>query len=129
MAKKSALVIGIVFILVGILGFIPNGIVGEGATFETDTLHDIIHLVFGLILVFVALKAAHKAASTLVVVGIIYLLLAIIGFVQGTTILGLVPVNAADNWLHLVLGVVIAALGFASKKGSQISSDPMPPQM
>jgi hypothetical protein len=130
MAKKSALVIGIVFILVGILGFIPNGIVGAGALFETDALHNIIHLIFGLILLFVALKAAQKAAGTLKVVGVIYLLLAVIGFVQGDTIIGLVPVNAADNWLHLVLGVVIGALGFMGKSGnSSMSSASVPPQM
>jgi hypothetical protein len=132
MAKKSALVIGIVFILVGILGFIPgNGIVGPGATFETDALHNSIHLVFGLILLFVALKAAHKAAGTLKIVGVIYLLLAVIGFAQGDTVLGLVPVNGADNWLHLVLGVVIGALGFAGKgsNSSVSSASSVPPQM
>ncbi|MES2216690.1 MAG: DUF4383 domain-containing protein [Patescibacteria group bacterium] len=116
MAKKSALVFGIIFLIVGILGFIPNGIVGMGATFEAGTLHNVIHLIFGLVLVWVAVKSAHKAATTLKVVGIIYLILAIIGFIQDSTILGIVAVNSADNWLHLVLGIVIAALGFASKK-------------
>jgi hypothetical protein len=123
MAKKSALVIGIVFILIGILGFIPNGIVGPGATFETDALHNIIHLIFGVILAYVALKATDKSAGTLRIVGIIYILLAVIGFIQGDTILGLVPVNAADNWLHLVLGVVITALGFAAKKSASVPSE------
>ncbi len=118
MAKKSALVIGIVFVLVAILGFIPNGIVGEGATFETNTLHDIIHLIFGIILIGVSVKAAEKSATALKVTGIIYLILAIVGFIQGDTVLGIIPVNGADNWLHLVLGIVIGALGFAGKGGS-----------
>ncbi len=123
MAKKSALVIGIVFLLVGILGFIPgHGIVGMGATFETDALHNIIHLVFGIVLIWVALKASHKAVTALKVTGVIYLILAIVGFIQGTTILGIVPVNAADNWLHLVLGIVIGALGFAGGKGASSPS-------
>ncbi len=133
MAKKSALVFGIIFLLVGILGFIPNGIVGMGATFETNTLHNVIHLVFGLILVWIAVKSPAKSSMTLKVVGIIYLILAIVGFIQGTTVLGIVPVNSADNWLHLVLGIVIGALGFAGKKedgmSSSAPSQPSAPQM
>ncbi len=123
MAKKSALVIGIVFLLVGILGFIPgNGIVGSGALFEANALHNVIHLIFGVILVWVAVKSADKAATALKVTGVIYLILAIVGFIQGSTILGIVPVNGADNWLHLVLGIVIGALGFAGKGGSSDAS-------
>ena len=131
MAKKSALVIGIIFILVGILGFIPgHGIVGEGALFEANGLHNVIHLIFGLILLFVALKSPAKAVTTLKVVGIIYLILAIIGFIQGDTILGIVPVNGADNVLHLILGIVIGALGFAGKSdASAPASAPVSPQM
>jgi hypothetical protein len=130
MAKKSALVFGIIFLLVGILGFIPgNGIVGTEATFEANALHNVVHLIFGLILVIIAVKSAEKSVGTLKVVGVIYILLAIIGFVQETSILGIVPVNGADNWLHLILGVLIAALGFAAKKNTVSSSAPIAPQM
>jgi len=134
MAKKSALVFGIIFILVGLLGFIPgHGIVGEGATFETNGLHDIIHLIFGLILLIVALKSPHASASTVKWVGIIYIILAVIGFIQGDSILRIVPVNGADNWLHLVLGVILAAIGFAAKRDSSApigsSSPTSTPQM
>ncbi len=131
MAKKSTLVFGIIFLLLGILGFVPgNGIVGVDGTFQTDTMLNIVHLVFGLVLLYVAVKASHASAKTLVVVGVIYLILAIIGFIQGDRILGLVPVNSADNWLHLVLGVVIAGLGLAGRSSSSGMSEPsMPPQM
>jgi len=130
MAKTASLVIGIVFLIVGILGFIPNGIVGDEGTFMTNGLHDSIHILFGLILLFVSVKAASKASTALKVTGIIYLILAIIGFIQGTTVLGIIPVNGADNWLHLVLGVVISTLGFTGKKDDSMSaSAPVAPQM
>ena len=135
MAKKSALIIGIIFLVVGILGFIPgNGIVGTGAYFEADAIHNVIHLIFGLILLWVALKATSRAATTLVWVGIIYILLAIIGFIQasGSPLLGFVGSNDADDLLHLVLGVVILALGWAGKKSGApmtSASAPMSPQM
>jgi hypothetical protein len=122
MAKKSALVIGIIFLLVGILGFIPgNGIVGAGSLFETDAVHNVVHLIFGIILVWVAVKAAEKAPTTLKVVGVIYLLLAIVGFIQGDNILG-IAANGADHWLHLVLGIVIGGLGFSGKKDAGMAA-------
>ena len=118
MAKKLALVFGIVFVIVGILGFIPNPIVGMTGFFLTDAVHNIVHLLVGIILLVISLKAAAKSAVALKVFGIIYLVLAIIGFFSGSTILGLVAINGADNWLHLVLGIVIAAAGFMAKDSS-----------
>ncbi len=123
MAKKSALVIGIIFVLVAILGFIPgNGIVGEGALFDAGVVHSIVHLIFGIVLLAVASKPS--AASALKWVGIIYLIVAILGFIWGS-VLGIFAVNGADNLLHLVLGIVIAALGWSASK----SSAPMAAQM
>ena len=118
MAKKLALVFGIVFVIVGILGFIPNPIVGMTGFFLTDAVHNIVHLLVGIILLVISLKAAAKSAVALKVFGIIYLVLAIIGFFSGSTILGLVAINGADNWLHLVLGIVIVAAGFMAKDSS-----------
>ncbi|MEN9523971.1 MAG: hypothetical protein RL536_40 [Candidatus Parcubacteria bacterium] len=121
MANKSALVFGIIFLVVGVLGFFSNPLLG---VFDVDTLHSVIHVVFGLILVVVGTKSSSAAATTLVWVGVIYLLLAVVGFLQGDTVLGIIPVNSADNWLHLVLGAVILLLGWSGKKEVSVASAP-----
>ena len=126
MAKKSALVFGIIFLIVGILGFIPNGLISETGVFHADTVHNIVHLITGLVLIIVAAKSASKSATVLIWIGIIYLVVTILGFIWDS-VLGLFMVNTADNWLHLVLGVVITALGFAGKKGGAPMTSPSEP--
>ena len=119
MQKTVSIVLGVVFVVVAILGMIGTPIVGHaGASyFMTNTAHDIVHLVIGLVLLFVALKKTSALGVTLKTVGILYLLVAAFGFATVETvsntgsILGLVDVNTADNWLHVVLGVVILGLG------------------
>lgn len=118
MAKTLVWVFGIVFVLVGILGWVPNPIVGPGAMFETNTMHDLVHLVIGVVFILVALLAADKSALSLKVIGVVYLLVAVLGFVmvpQGGSLLGLVETNMADHWLHVVLGVVLIGAGFLAK--------------
>jgi uncharacterized membrane protein len=124
MAKKASIVFGIIFVIIGILGFFGNPIVGEGGLFHTDTVHNIVHLVLGIILLAFAKKSS--AGTVLTVIGVIYLIVAIIGFISGTSVLGIFEVNAADNWLHLVLGIILGGLGLASRpKGAvPMSSGP-----
>ncbi len=126
MAKKIAFVLGIVFVLVGALGFVPNPIVGDMGIFETDMLHNLVHILFGVILIVAAKKGA--AMLWLKVIGVVYLLLAILGFVmasEGGMLLGLVHTNAADHWLHLVLGVVLVVAGFMGKSHSPMPVSPV----
>lgn len=116
MAKTLAMILGIVFVLVGILGFVTDGeLVG---LFHTDAVHDAIHLLIGLVLIGVA-AANGNSAGALKIIGIIYVLLAVVGFIQVGTegmgkLLGLAEFNAADNYLHLVLGIVLWVAGKAS---------------
>ncbi len=128
MAKKFAMIFGWVFVVIGVLGFISNPIVSDapGALFHADTAHNIIHLLSGIIFLWVAYGAADKAAMVLKVFGVIYLLVAIIGFVSGESVLGLFAVNAADNWLHLILALLFLWGGFS--KGGSSMSQPMPSQ-
>lgn len=109
MGKTLALVFGWVFLLVGILGFFPNPIVGPDALFQTDLNHNLVHLISGLVFLGVAYLAPLKSALTLKVFGVVYLLVAVLGLVlamDGGTLLGLIEINSADNWLHVVLGLV-----------------------
>lgn len=123
MAKTFLWVFGIVFILVGLLGWIPNPIVGMGAIFDTNHVHDLVHLLIGIAFIVVALVAQPMATLAFKVIGGIYLLIALLGFVMvptGGALLGLVQTNMADHWLHVVLGVVIVGIGFMlDGKGQQ----------
>ena len=121
MAKKLAVLFGVVFVLVGVLGFIPNPLVGPAGLFETDGLHNIVHFIIGVVLLIVAVSAPMKSGLWLKIFGVIYLLLAILGFIMvpaGGALLGLVHANMADHWLHVILGVVLLLAGFAGGKSS-----------
>ncbi|MDB5190288.1 MAG: TonB-dependent siderophore receptor [Parcubacteria group bacterium] len=129
MAKKLAVLFGIVFVLVGILGFIPNPLVGSAGLFQTDVLHNIVHLLIGVVLLIVAMSAPEKSSLWLKVFGVIYLLLAVLGFIlipSGGMLLGLVLMNTADHWLHVVLGVVLLIAGVVSSKPAMAVSSGMP---
>jgi hypothetical protein len=121
----AALVVGIVFLVVGILGFIPGittnfdtlTFAGHGGDarllgiFEVSVLHNIVHLAFGILGVAMASRVA-SARLFLVGGGIIYLLLWLYGLVinQESTA-NFLPLNTADNWLHFLLGAGMIALG------------------
>jgi hypothetical protein len=129
MAKKLAIVFGAIFVLVGVLGFVENPLVGEGALFHTDMLHNIVHLLFGVILLAVALKVPGKSAKWLKILGVVYLILAVLGFLlipEGGALLGLVEMNHADHWLHVVLGVALVAAGFWTVGRRSSGSAPSP---
>lgn len=135
MAKKLGLVIGIVFLLLGILGFINNPLVGSlESIFATNTAHDIVHVVTGLLFIIIALKNTAKVGITLKIFGVIYLLVAILGFlaVDATgsgTVLGVLAVNTADNWLHVVLAIVVFAAGVLAAKETPNTPVPEAPVM
>jgi hypothetical protein len=135
MAKKLGLVLGIVFLLVGILGFVNNPLVGSvDSLFATNTVHDLVHVITGLLFIFVALKNTSKVGITLKVFGVVYLLVAILGFLavdatgQGE-VLGFLTVNSADNWLHVVLAIVVFAGGVLAGKEAATPAQPQAPVM
>jgi hypothetical protein len=128
MAKTLAIVFGVVFVLVGILGFMDNPLVGMEGLFQTDTLHDLVHLIIGVALLIVAFTAPAKSAGALKLFGIIYLVLAVLGFLtisDGGKLLGLVTMNTADHWLHVVLGVALILAGMAGR-GTRSDTGSMP---
>ena len=124
--QLASLVFGIVFILVGLLGFIPGvttnygdlAFAGSGSgalllgVFQVSILHNIVHLLFGIAGVALA-RTSSGARNFLIWGGVIYFLLWLYGlFVAGgDTPANFVPVNNADNWLHLVLAIAMVALG------------------
>ncbi len=116
MAKTLAMIIGAVFVVVGLLGFVGGaGIVGPNGIFATDTAHDFVHLLSGLVILIVAFAAPRSSSTVLKVFGIVYLLLTLIGFLVPGLLGSLIAFNPADNYLHLFLGIVITWAGFSTK--------------
>ncbi|GAA2991112.1 DUF4383 domain-containing protein [Streptomyces fulvorobeus] len=113
------------FLLVGILGFIP-GVTTDYDTmkfashdsnaqllgiFQVSILHNLVHLAFGV--AGLAMARSFSAARTFLLAGgAVYLVLWLYGlFVGHDSSANFVPLNTADNWLHFVLGIGMIALG------------------
>lgn len=123
--QQAALAVGAVFLLVGVLGFIP-GITTDYDSmkfaehhseakllglFQVSILHNIVHLLFGLAGITMA-RAASTARAFLIGGGLIYLILWVYGLIiDHDSAANFVPVNTADNWLHFGLGVGMITLG------------------
>lgn len=121
MARTFAIIFGVVFLLVGLMGFIDTPLVGMEGLFETDTLHDLVHLLIGIVLLLVAFTAPAQSPKWLKIFGFVYLALAVLGFLlisSGGELLGLVTMNHADHWLHVVLAVALLGIGYATDQRS-----------
>jgi len=122
MLRKVALIFGIVFVLVALLGMISPGGMQMGADpapgmilgmFGVNLLHNIVHLLVG-VWGLVASRTWAGSKMFLSIGGIVYIVLAICGFFIPTTF-GLIPIGGNDIYLHAVLGLVMAGLGFTAK--------------
>ncbi|HLL61693.1 MAG TPA: DUF4383 domain-containing protein [Propionibacteriaceae bacterium] len=123
--QKAALAVGIMFLLIGVLGFVP-GITSnfgqlEFATadskalllglFQVSILHNIVHLLFGVLGLAMA-RSVSGARTYLVFGGIVYLVLFLYGLLVGQeSAANFVPLNLADDFLHLFLGIGMILLG------------------
>jgi hypothetical protein len=125
--QTAALAVGAVFVLVGVLGFIPGITTDYDAlsfaghhseakllgVFQVSILHNIVHLLFGLA-AFALARTVSGARLYLIGGGAIYLVLWLYGLIVGQdSAANFVPVNSADDWLHLVLGLGMIGLGLA----------------
>ncbi|MFV0131229.1 DUF4383 domain-containing protein [Streptomyces sp. HMX112] len=123
--QQAAMAVGLVFLLLGVLGFIP-GITTDYDTMkfaehhseamllgliQVSILHNIVHLLFGVAGLAMA-RAASTARTYLIAGGVIYLILWIYGLIiDHDSAANFIPINTGANWLHLVLGIGMLALG------------------
>jgi hypothetical protein len=127
--RTFARIFGIVFLLVGIAGFIPglaqphnhDGLALESGSgmlfglFPVNALHNIIHIAFGIwgLVAARAFSAARLYART---VAIVYGLLVVLGLIPATNdTFGLVPIGGNDIWLHALLAAIAAYFGFVHR--------------
>jgi hypothetical protein len=123
--QKAAAAVAVVFLLVGVLGFIP-GVTTDYDTmqfagheseamllgvFQVSILHNVVHLLYGVVGLLLA-RTWSGARMFLIVGGLVYGLLWLYGLLIGhESAANFVPVNTADNWLHFALFVGMVALG------------------
>ena len=123
--EKAALIAGIVFLLVGIAGFIPGITTNVGSMtfagensdamllgiFQVSILHNIVHLLYGVVGIAVA-GSSRASRYYLIAGGVVYLVLWLYGLViSSNSTANFVPLNTADDWLHFVLGVGMIGAG------------------
>jgi hypothetical protein len=118
MAKTIGMLLGWIYVIVGIAGFIPalgGSFSMTGSTLlgiaQVNALHNIVHLVIGI--AGVTMSRTEEGAGTFCkTFGVILLLLGVIGFIT-PNLFGILPIGGGDIWIHLITGAILAIAGFA----------------
>jgi hypothetical protein len=113
LTKSVTWLLGIVLLLVGIAGFFTGNML---FVFQVDTIHNIVHILSGVVALAAVSSGESYARLYLIIFGIVYALVTIVGFVNNGDILGLFAVNDADNYLHAAIALVSLGVGFGDKK-------------
>ena len=133
MAKTVATLLGVLFILVGLIGFIAPGFLGA----HFSVAHNLVHLISGAVSLYFGLKGTLAGARLFCIVfGLVYGLLGLAGFLLGgpgqhtipgvpsghgtdsrllTVIPGSLEFATMDHIIHLLLAVIYLIGGFATK--------------
>ena len=116
MVKTMAVLFGVVFLVVGILGFVP-AVTKEQmllGIFHVNTAHNAVHLLSGVVALLCGMSGAGASRWYYRIFGLVYGAVAVMGFMAGgdTMLLGLISNNMADTWLHVGIAAVSLLLGF-----------------
>lgn len=109
-------VFGAVYILVGLVGFAVNPII----VFQVNTLHNVIHILVGVLLLAGFLAGEPRARQINITVGSVYLVLGVLGFVVGL-LQDLLALNTADHLLHLASAVVLLGVALSTRSRSPVA--------
>ena len=138
MAQTLALLFGIASLGAGVLGFIPGitthladiDFAGNNSPskllgiFQVSILHNIVHLLFGIAGIALA-RTWDTARTYLLGAGVLYIILFLYGILlsNGSDV-NFVPINSADDWLHLVLGVALLGSWYISRESAATTATP-----
>ena len=127
--RRFAMILGVIFILVGVAAFLPGvnrpdpagaptlSVTGPGhgylmGLFHVNVLHNLVHLAFGVLGIIMARSAASAVLYSRIV-AVAYGLLTIMGIVPGlNTTFGLIPIHGADVLLHAFIAIAATYYGF-----------------
>ncbi len=120
MAKTFCKILGVAFLLVGVLGFTPIlNFLGAHLT----PIHNVVHIVSGLVALYFGFAGSLSAAKGFCYIfGVAYLTLGLLGLVLGNPAenrmwhVGPLMLGAVDHGLHMILGVAFLAGGLFTKK-------------
>jgi hypothetical protein len=130
MTRRFALVVGIIYLVIGIAGFIPGLVQGQdyagqglavdsgaGALlglFPVNVVHHLVHLLVG-VLGIAAYRAFDSARLYARGLAIVYGVLAVMGLISAAnlhTMFGLTPLFSHDVWLHAGTAIIAAYFGW-----------------
>lgn len=116
MAKTMAVLFGLVFLVVGILGFVPAVTKDQMllGIFHVNAAHNAVHLASGVVALLCGMAGVGASRLYFRIFGLVYAAVAIMGFLNpgDTMLLGLISNNTADTWLHVGIAAVSLLLGF-----------------
>jgi len=114
--KSFALILGIVLLLVGILGFFSNPLVGDAGFFGTNTFQDVLHLIAGIFGIYVGTKGMGSSYNSSI--GWIGVVLGILGFIPGasTLLASWLNINTNISVLHIALGIIALGVFYGTEK-------------
>lgn len=136
-ARLYCLLIGAVLVVAGIIGFFYEASFATGDSIRSDDVfgvlsvngwHNLVHILFGVILL---IGAGSAARGTALFVGVVYIVLCVLGFIatgsgggiafvaNHDVLIKLVPVNNEDNVLHLILGITGIVAAYASRPAAR----------
>lgn len=114
MLTTIAKVWGFVFLLAGVLGFVPAA-APDGhllGIFHVNGPHNFVHIATGIVSLICGYQGVHASKMYFLIFGIVYGLVAVLGFMAGNSpVLGIIANNIADAWLHVGIAIVSVALG------------------
>jgi hypothetical protein len=125
-AQMFALVFGAVYLLIGILGFVVTGFDGFAAesynekliVFPVNPLHNLVHIAIGAL--WLGSSSRHATAKSVnLAVGVVYGLVAVLGFAGVLNFLAIKDAGSADNWLHVASAVLAIYFGTAGAEGTR----------
>lgn len=132
MAKTICKLLGVVFLVVGVAGFVAPNLLGT----HLSMAHNLVHIISGIVALYFGFAASLSAARAFCLAfGAVYLLLGIVGFIMGgpgastianmtmedgrlwKVIPGTLELGTADHAVHVLLGVVFLAGALLTKPG------------
>lgn len=118
MTKKPNLILAALLFFLGLVGFLPNPVIGNSGFLKTDTFHNFLHILLGLFLLAGVLWRSKSAGLFGKLGGAFLIFLSVAGFLfaNNEKLFGLLTANVLVNWLHLILGIAFFVVSGEKEK-------------